>query len=407
MARYLQPELYGKYSFLLSFSAILIPFTSLGLNAIITREIVNGKNYRKVLFNAISMRLLGGVSILLVGILIVSFFSNDDLIVDKKFILFSLLINVFAALYAIEYYFLSEVKSKFISFCRLFTIFVVSIVRLWAVYSGKEIEFFYYTLLGETVLRGTLYYLIYVYYVNRKGQKLITGLSLFDKNYSLELLSQSKWLIMSGFMSIIYLKIDQLMIGQMSGAKELGVYAVAARLSEVWYFFPVAIASSFFPQLLKKKDNTKSYHQQLKALCSVLFWCALLVAIFITFISPWFIPLAFGEGFSASIDILNIHIWAGCFIFLRAVLSKWLLAEGLLKFSLLTHGLAAIVNISLNLYLIPIFGGKGAAIATLISYGCSSYIVLWLREETRVMARIMNASVIYPFEFAFKRFKKN
>lgn len=126
-----------------------------------------------------------------------------------------------------------------------------------------------------------------------------------------------------------------------------------------------------------------------------------------TFISPWFIPLAFGEGFSASIDILNIHIWAGCFIFLRAVLSKWLLAEGLLKFSLLTHGLAAIVNISLNLYLIPIFGGKGAAIATLISYGCSSYIVLWLREETRVMARIMNASVIYPFEFAFKRFKKN
>lgn len=88
---------------------------------------------------------------------------------------------------------------------------------------------------------------------------------------------------MSGFMSIIYLKIDQLMIGQMSGAKELGVYAVAARLSEVWYFFPVAIASSFFPQLLKKKDNTKSYHQQLKALCSVLFWCALLVAIFIYF----------------------------------------------------------------------------------------------------------------------------
>src|SRR5690606_30494984 len=101
---------------------------------------------------------------------------------------------------------------------------------------------------------------------------------------------------------------------------------------------------------------------------------AMLLAIVVSFASPWIIRFLFGESYAPAAAILSIHVWAGIFIFMRAVLSKWLIAEELYWFSLVTHVSGAVVNIGLNLWLIPILGGKGAAIATLVSYSTSSYL---------------------------------
>src|SRR3546814_10463593 len=81
--------------------------------------------------------------------------------------------------------------------------------------------------------------------------------------------------------------------------------------------------------------------------------------------------------------MLMIHIWASIFVFMRAVLSKWLIAEELYIFSLVTHGSAAIVNVAINIALIPKFGGVGAAVATLVSYATAGFLSLLLHHRTR------------------------
>ena len=48
----------------------------------------------------------------------------------------------------------------------------------------------------------------------------------------------------------IYMKIDQVMIKQMLGADQVGLYAAAVRLSEVWYFIPIVITASVFPAII-------------------------------------------------------------------------------------------------------------------------------------------------------------
>jgi O-antigen/teichoic acid export membrane protein len=127
-----------------------------------------------------------------------------------------------------------------------------------------------------------------------------------------------------------------------------------------------------------------------------------MLALIIYFCADFIVVLMFGENYAKSAILLKIHIWAGVFIFIRALLSKWLIAENLLVFSLSTHGIAAVVNVLLNLWWIPLWGGEGAAWATLISYATSSYFVLWVNKKTRSMAMVMSKAVTLPIRAVLK-----
>lgn len=398
LARYLAPEGYGQYSYLAAFIGLLGPFTSLGLNAIVTREIVKGESQHKVLATSIGFRLIGGV----IGALIASFvalycFSTaQDVPIAIEWFIFAGLINIFSAFYVLENYFNALVASKYCVLVRVITLIISTIAKVFGLVEMLPLEFFLWVMVAEIVIRALMFFVTYVYYNKRHYEGRILSFNDIDKDYGFTLLKQSKWLILSGFMSVVYLKIDQMMLGSMSGSVELGIYSVAAKLSEVWYFFPIAVATSFFPKLIKNRENKALYTKQLETLCGALLWIAIVIATIVVLVSDYFVPLLFGVEYVESAAILNVHVWAATFIFMRAVFSKWLLVEGLVKFSLFTHGIAAVINVTMNLILIPIYGGLGAAIATLVSYGVSSYFSLWLHYKTRPMAIIMTKAMIFP-----------
>ena len=84
---------------------------------------------------------------------------------------------------------------------------------------------------------------------------------------------------------------------------------------------------------------------------------------------------------------------------MRAAFSKWLIAERLLLFSLVSQGAGAILNIALNLVLIPAWGGVGSAWATVISYAAASYLVLLLFARTRPAGAMMTRTVSAPWRY--------
>ncbi|MCV5246150.1 hypothetical protein OFC58_36690, partial [Escherichia coli] len=82
-----------------SFLALLAPFTSLGLNALVTREIVNGRSQYEVLCSSFLLRLIGGLfgaTIAVVGILI---WQSSIELVDPKWLIVAAVINISSALY--------------------------------------------------------------------------------------------------------------------------------------------------------------------------------------------------------------------------------------------------------------------------------------------------------------------
>ena len=104
---------------------------------------------------------------------------------------------------------------------------------------------------------------------------------------------------------------------------------------------------------------------------------------------------------------MAIHIWASIFIFWGQILSKWLVNERLLVFSPIRHGVGAVINITLNLFLIPVYGGIGAAIATVISYAVASYLACFLYPKTRIAGKMMTLAIIFPIRILYKRMTAN
>lgn len=398
VARYLEPTGFGVISFGLAIVAFVDPVASLGMNSILSREIVN-KNQPEgtVIATAITFRGIAGIlSLIFVSLLLVFVLDNESPEVKLMVVLASSA-KVFSAFGALRFWFEANTNAKHLVKYSIAQTIIFSLLKLLAVYYESPLESFIYIFAME-VAAGALI-LIFPYIFNR----VELDRWHVDFAYGVKLVKQSSWLLLSGIASIIYLKIDQVMLGSMRDAASVGIYAVASRFSEVWYFIPGAIMSSLFPSLIRAKENDeKSYDNKLQTSLDILFWIAFAIATIMTIISDKFIFLLYGEEYMEASNILAIHVWAGLFVFMRAVLSKWLIIEHILSFSLITHGVGALVNVALNLLLIPQYGGEGAALATLVSYASAAWLSLFIFSRTREMGVKMLKAPFAPLRHAFK-----
>lgn len=177
----------------------------------------------------------------------------------------------------------------------------------------------------------------------------------------------------------------------------VGIYAVASRISEVWYIVPTVLVSSLFPKIIELRDgDLDKFKRYMQKGYDSLFILSLAIAIPVSIFAEPIVLTLFGKSYQDSAPILAIHVWAGLFIFMRALLSKWLVIEHLLMFSLVTHGLGALINVILNIILIPLYGALGAAIATVVSYSASSYLTLFISKKTREAAWMMTIAFVSP-----------
>ena len=93
--------------------------------------------------------------------------------------------------------------------------------------------------------------------------------------------------------------------------------------------------------------------------------------------------ILYGPIYQEAAAILKIYICAFIFVSLGVVSSKYLVAENLEIYALYRSVLGAIINITLNWYLIPVYGIKGAAFATLITQIFVAYLFLIFFRSTR------------------------
>jgi O-antigen/teichoic acid export membrane protein len=183
----------------------------------------------------------------------------------------------------------------------------------------------------------------------------------------------------------------------------VGIYAAAVRLSEVWYLLPVALMTGYFPQLIAAKEaGSGDYERSLQWLCDTLLWAAVVVAVFITLTADFFVPMLFGNSYVESVDVLVIHVWAGIFFFTAALVNRWLLIEGALVATFCVQAVGAVTNIGFNFWLIPQYGGVGAAIATVLSALVGGYVTLLCHPRLYPMGKILSRSFCLPLRLVYR-----
>jgi O-antigen/teichoic acid export membrane protein len=171
-------------------------------------------------------------------------------------------------------------------------------------------------------------------------------------------------------MVVAYMRIDQLMIEKMLDATALGNFSAAIKLSEAYYFMPIIITSSLFAAIVNGKTLGESiYKVRIQKLFDLLTWISLPLAIVISLIADPLVHILYGNKYSSEVGtVLAIHVWASVIVFWGNASNKWLIIENMSRYITINTTLGCIVNISLNLLLIPTIGIKGAAIATIAAH---------------------------------------
>jgi O-antigen/teichoic acid export membrane protein len=392
VARMLGASELGIYSIVMAWSAFLVPMTSMGLNNVVVRQMVkydSGHDAMTMLYSAVSIRLalglVGGSLMLLAFYLLypAMFSGNIAIAIPVLFLL-----QAFFGLLLFEFYLNYQGTFRTTAYIKSFISLASFGVKLTLLYSGFGIASLLLMTGIEFLLVGVAQYLIYL----RKQQPFKAGDTpwpgyhprWFNVAQAKALFKRASWLWLSGIVSVIYLKIDIVMIGAIAGTEQAGIYAAASRLSELWYVFPATLAARYYPDMLKAhQQGWTPYYLKLRRFAGLFFSAALAIAVVMSLAAPWIISLLFGDSFASAVEVLRIHIWAGCFIFVRYLISQHLLITEQEPLSLLSHGIGAILNVGLNLWLIPTMGIVGAAWATLISYAYASFFFLLLAKSTR------------------------
>jgi O-antigen/teichoic acid export membrane protein len=287
--------------------------------------------------------------------------------------------HVLQAFQVIELYFQSQVMARLASIAGIAGLITSSVIKLALIWSGASLVWFAWVAVVEHGLKGLVLATLYI------KQRLPLWHWRFKFSQAKILLRDSWPLILSGLVVMVYMRIDQVMIKMMLDNKAVGNYAAAVRLSEAWYFVPMAITQSLFPAILgAKKHSEKLYYERLQRLYDLMVWLAVAVALPTTFLSGWVVNLLYGPEYAQAGGVLALHIWAGLFVAMGVASGRWLLTENLQIISAKNTALGAVINVVLNFLLLPYIGILGAAFATVISYGFAAYVSLAFYSKTRI-----------------------
>jgi len=368
IVRYLGSDNFGKLSYGIGFVGLFRATAKLGLDSIVVRNIVKDKeSTEKILGTAFVLKLISSLlTVVLIGVMV--WLVNDDSQIRWITIVLAFIL-VFESVETIEFWFQSQVQSKPIAIVKSLQFVLSSFGKLGLILLNSAL--FPFVLIN---LAASAFKAMGTNWVYQKQKKSIKNWE-FDYGKAVEMFKDSWPLIFSGVMIAIYVNIDQVMLGNLVDNQEVGIYAAAVRFSEIWYFVPIAICSSVFPAVIRAKQRSKEeYNTKIQQLYDFIAWTALIIVIPITLYATPIVKLLLGNEYAASGNILALHVWAGPFVFLGVARSNWLMTENLTQFQFATTSLGAISNVLLNLYLIPLYGGIGAAIATVISYAISSHL---------------------------------
>ena len=168
---------------------------------------------------------------------------------------------------------------------------------------------------------------------------------------------------------LIATEVDTVMLGLLSTDSEVGTYAIAKQIIVKLPHISLALVMGTMPVFAKLNEDNKG--ELVKLFYKLLRTNALIFGIIvlgIVFLSPFFVPLIFGIEYISSVlplQILTIYLVGFSF---SIFLSTFLDYQGLAKKRAINLSVSMVLNIVLNLILIPEYGAVGAAIATSVSY---------------------------------------
>jgi O-antigen/teichoic acid export membrane protein len=374
VARYLGPQNYGIINYAAAFAGIFSCIAGLGVDGVVTRDLVkNPEQEKELMGTGLALKMLGGTLAFLIALAADYLVSGTPL---THFLIFLYALGFFIAPFSIiSLYFQAKVQAKNSVRAQMAALIISSALKILFIFSGLSIIW-----LVVVYVLDALWQVIWLWSTYRRtGHRFAVW--AFDRQIAKRLWHDGWPLMLSGAAAYIYLRIDQVMIGRMLGTVEVGLYAAAVKITEIWYFLPGIICGSLFPAIVNaKKTDENLYRRRLRNLYWLMVSVSIVIALPISLLAKPIILFLFGSRYLLSASILQIYIWSGVGLFLGWAVNQYLMAENRTRLIFLANLAATVANVGLNFWLIPTIGLYGAALATLISYFVIPLTVLVVRK---------------------------
>ena len=372
-ARYLGVEGFGILSFALAFTGIFGVFTDLGLGQLTIREVARDKS--------LAGKYLANISVMKVILVTVTFglitFTINLLGYPGEMIKVVYLI----ALFVIFESFIEMFNSIFQAFEKMEYQSVGQILNSVLILAGaifaikhnfSVIGFAFLYFIASFIVLGYSLIILKWRFSNPFSASLVWAPRKIETDWSLwkSIIKKALPFGLTAIFTTIYFKIDTVMLSLMKGNAVVGWYNAAYRLIFVLMLIPTAVVGSVFPVIsrlyISSKDSIRlTFEISFKYLLIV----GLPIAVGTSILADKIILLIYGKEFVYSIIALQILIWVAFLMFLTYLLGNTLGAIDKQRKVLEVTGIGAMVNVVLNLLLIPRFSYIGASVTTVVTEG--------------------------------------
>ena len=386
-ARYLGPSNYGLISYANALIAFFMSLCTLGINSVIVKEFFDAPNEQGVILgSAIFFRIVSSFCAALLAIA-VSFILDYGQWETVVVVALSSISLIFHAFDTINYWFQSQYNSKVTAIAGFCGYALTAGYKIILLILGKSVFWFAFATSVEYLALGLILILAYK---KNGGPKL--GVSI-KKGESL--LSKSYHYILSGLMVSIYGQTDKLMLKQMLGEVEVGYYATATAICAMWTFVLSAIIDALYPTIVKAyKQNGGIFERRNRQLYAIVFYVSVFVSICFMLLGDIVVEILYGDEFMPAVMPLKIITWYTAFSFLGVARSAWMVCNNKQKYLKFMYIPAIILNVVMNLLLIPLWGASGAALASLITQIFTSIILPLFIKDLRPNAKLMLEAMI-------------
>jgi PST family polysaccharide transporter len=305
LARYLGPTDFGLFNYAIAYVALIWSFTDLGLSSIVVRNLVNKPSEtRQILGSTFFLRL--GAVVLAWGISV----AGIDWLRPGRPLMATLVMVIatgmtFQISDTLAWWFEALVQSKYIVWARSSAFLLSAALRVVLILSHAPLVAFAYANATELVLAAIG--IVIVFYARQ------TVHFRFHMSWSTahSLLRDSWPLIFSNLAIVLYMRLDQVMLGNMRGDAEVGIYSVVVLIAEAAYIIPMIVMPSLLPDIVAAKQQSDAlFYERLDHLYRLIAFLAYAIAVPLALTSGWLVKFLFGSAYASGGPVLAVLAFA-------------------------------------------------------------------------------------------------
>ncbi len=360
VARILGATEYGKFTFALALVGLFIIFADLGLSQIITREFAKEKGREKEFPDILSLKILLCLGTL-IFILISSFFVTPDPIIQKIIWILALCILIESFFSTIFAFLQARQKMEYQSSASILETLLTVGAGLFILFYFPSAQNLSYSYLFAASI--TLIFILIFFHFKIQRLSLAWNFSVWRK-----FLLISWPLALVGVAGTIFNQIDSVMLGYFGQITQTGWYNAAYRVIWVTLIPTGLIAVSFFPVLSKYfKESKEKLQKTWDYYMELIIFLAIPLTIGGIVLAPKIIDFIYGQDYAPAVLAFQILMITAGIVFLNTPLYDLMIVSNQQAKIFWISLSGAIINVILNLTLIPKFSLYGAAVATVIT----------------------------------------